>query len=67
MTALGGGLKRAIEGFNPTTETRRVILLFTDGRQNQDPRVLADPDGTLRLEGTRLSLLDGFSIIPIII
>lgn len=55
MTALGAGLKRATEGFDPDRESRRVILVFTDGRQNQDPQVLADPDGTLRLEGIRLS------------
>ena len=55
MTALGAGLKRAITGFDLSRESRRVILLFTDGRQNQDPRVLTDPDGTLRLEGSRLS------------
>lgn len=55
MTALGAGLKRAIAGFDSSQESRRVVLLFTNGRQNQDPKVLADPDGTLRLEGTRLS------------
>lgn len=55
MTALGAGLTRAIAGFDPSRGSRRVVILFTDGRQNQDPEVIADPDGTLRLEGTRLS------------
>lgn len=55
MTAMGAGLKRAIAGFDSSQESRRVVLLFTDGRQNQDPKVLVDADGTLRLEGTRLS------------
>lgn len=55
FTAMGSGLQRAFDAFDAGRKSRRVVLLFTDGRQNQSPKVAPDADGELRLNGEHLA------------
>jgi choice-of-anchor B domain-containing protein len=57
-TAMGAGLQRALQAFGADREARRVVVLFTDGKQNESPKVTPDADGDLRLAGRLLADYD---------
>lgn len=43
-TAIGGALQLAYDSFDPTSDHKRVVILFTDGIQTANPFLIEDGD-----------------------